>query len=159
MAVETCVSSVTVDVLSGQPIVVLKGVRTQQVIPVRIGAAEARQIDHAHRQSKYTTPAQYDLIVKMLEEFKGTLVAVALEEGQNGVLTAYFKVSVAGGKDIIFDCRPSDGIALAVKTGSPIWVSSRTCGVETKLADDEVDREAFQSFVKEIKASDFKLTD
>jgi len=157
MAIQTYVSAVTVDVLTGQPLIILKGVNDDRLIPIRVGAAEARSIDRAYRRSRFATADAHDVLLKFIKEVHGDVMAVALEEMEEGGMIAYFRVRTDG-KAIVIDCRPSDAIAIAVKTGNPIWLSASAIGVESKLSDDdESERDKFRSFVSDLKPSDFKL--
>jgi hypothetical protein len=160
MAIQTYVSAVTVDALTGQPLVVLQGVDDKRLIPIRVGAVEARAIDRAYRRSRFATTDAHDVLLKFIEEVHGDVTAVALEEMEAGRMIAYFRVQT-NGKAIVIDCRPSDAISIAVKTGNPIWLSATTLGLEGKLDEgkkaDESERDAFRNFVSDLKPSDFKL--
>lgn len=155
MAIQTYVSLVSVDLVTGQPLVILKGVNDDRSIPIRVGAHEARAIDLSYRRSRFAVPDGHDLLLKFIEETHGNVTAVALEEMEPGKMIAYFRVE-SNGKPIVIDCRPSDAIAIAVKTGNAIWLSAS--GLDQLNVRHEVcDREAFKNFISDLKPSDFKL--
>ena len=111
------VIGLTVDSATKTPIVVLQEASGRELLPIWIGAMEAMAISLALSGGTLPRPLTHDLLLKALEVMEGRLEAVD---------TYYAELVLAKG-DAVFrvDCRPSDGIALALRAPAPIRVSEQ----------------------------------
>lgn len=104
------------------PVVLLKGVETKDVLPIWIGQAEALSIDLQLRGETFDRPLTHDLLKTAVESLGATVLKVAVTDLKNN--TFFAKIYIQRGNEVFaIDARPSDSIALAVRTGSPIFVS------------------------------------
>lgn len=105
-----------------------------EVLPIVIGPNEARAISDELWGEKSPRPMTHDLIVNLLVGLKGKLVSVEIYKLEDDTFYAYLNVtkgeegqaadSEAVLTDVLrIDCRTSDGIAIAVRVGCPIYVS------------------------------------
>jgi bifunctional DNase/RNase len=147
------VVGVRVEMPSNQPIVLLREIEGERYLPIWIGAVEATAIAYAQQGVVPARPLTHDLMRDLLEAFGRTLTEVRITDLRDGVFFA----------TLVFDdgttvgARPSDAIALALRTGTPLY------GAETVLAEagipipeeeqDEV--EAFREFLDQISPEDF----
>ncbi len=118
------VIGLTVDSATKTPIVVLQEASGRELLPIWIGAMEAMAISLALSGGTLPRPLTHDLLLKTLEVMEGRLEAVDITGLYEG--TYYAELVLAKG-DAVFrvDCRPSDGIALALRVPAPIRVSEQ----------------------------------
>ncbi|MDE7065931.1 MAG: bifunctional nuclease family protein [Desulfovibrionaceae bacterium] len=116
------VIGLTVDSATKTPIVVLQESSGRELLPIWIGAMEAMAISLALSGGTLPRPLTHDLLLQTLEVMEGRLEAVDITGLCEG--TYYAELLLARG-DTVFrvDCRPSDGIALALRVPAPIRVS------------------------------------
>ena len=147
------VMGVRVEMPSNQPIVLLKELDGLRYLPIWLGAVEATAIAFAQQGVKTPRPLTHDLFKDVLSELGAKLNTVYLTELKDGVF--YAQLNFDDGPAI--SARPSDAIALALRTGSPILASEQLlseAGIEIPdQAEDEVER--FKEFLDQIKPEDF----
>jgi len=147
------VMGVRVEMPSNQPIVLLKELDGLRYLPIWLGAVEATAIAFAQQGVKPPRPLTHDLFKEVLSELGAKLNTVYLTQLKDGVF--YAQLNFADGPTI--SARPSDAIALALRTGSPILASEQLlseAGIEIPdQAEDEVER--FKEFLDQIKPEDF----
>ena len=144
---------VRVEMPSNQPIVLLKELDGLRYLPIWLGAVEATAIAFAQQGVKPPRPLTHDLFKEVLSELGAKLNTVYLTELKDGVF--YAQLNFEDGPTI--SARPSDAIALALRTGSPILASEQLlseAGIEIPdQAEDEVER--FKEFLDQIRPEDF----
>ena len=99
-----------------------------RVLFISIGPFEAAAIAWGLKQDKPARPMTHDLILNILAGLRGELKSVTVYKIENGTFFAYLLVEQRGAEDGIeqvlrIDTRPSDGIAIAVRAGCPIYVA------------------------------------
>lgn len=93
-------------------------------MPIIIGLFEATAISMAMESEKPDRPMTHDLIRTLLDRLGGTLTSVLIDDIWTN--TYYAKLTIATNSgELDVDCRPSDAIALALRTGSRIFVSEQ----------------------------------
>jgi hypothetical protein len=147
------VMGVRVEMPSNQPIVLLKELDGVRYLPIWLGAAEATAIAFAQQEVLPPRPLTHDLFKNVLDSLKVNLQTVYLTELKDGVF--YAQLNFGEGESI--SARPSDAIALALRTGSPILASEallEEAGIEIPdQSEDEIER--FKEFLDEINPEDF----
>ena len=147
------VVGVRVEMPSNQPIVLLKEIDGSRFLPLWVGAVEATAIAFAQQEVNPPRPLTHDLFKDVLELLNVNLQTVYLTEIKDGVF--YAQLNFSEGKSI--SARPSDAIALALRTGSPILASDsllEEAGIEIPdQSEDEIER--FKEFLDEINPEDF----
>jgi bifunctional DNase/RNase len=147
------VMGVRVEMPSNQPIVLLKELDGVRYLPIWLGAAEATAIAFAQQEVIPPRPLTHDLFKNVLNALNANLQTVYLTELKDGVF--YAQLNFAEGQSI--SARPSDAIALALRTGSPILASEvllKEAGIEIPdQSEDEIER--FKEFLDEINPEDF----
>jgi bifunctional DNase/RNase len=119
--IETTVESIRVSLVTQQRVVILKEVDGDRHLPIWIGAYEAEAIAMELQGVTPTRPLPYDLMQTLLAELNATVEQVVIGDLNEQVFYARI-VLTANGNSIEVDSRPSDAIALAVRTGSRILV-------------------------------------
>ncbi|WP_116953642.1 bifunctional nuclease family protein [Jiangella endophytica] len=154
---ELDVVGVRVEMPSNQPIVLLREVGGDRFLPIWIGAVEATAIAFAQQGVVPPRPMTHDLFKDVLDAAGITLEQVRITEVRDN--TYYAELVLSGGLEI--SSRPSDSIALALRTGSPIYASEPLldeAGVlmadpDSEDQEDEVAR--FRQFLDEVTPEDF----
>lgn len=147
------VVGVRVEMPSNQPIVLLKEVDGIRYLPIWVGAAEATAIAFAQQGLTPPRPLTHDLIKNIIDNLGTSVDSVQITHLADGVF--YSKILMDKGVEV--SARPSDSIALALRTGSPIYGTEdvfNSAGIEIPdQADDQV--EAFREFLDQINPEDF----
>jgi bifunctional DNase/RNase len=103
-------------------VVILKEKQGERWLPIFIGAAEAQSISFLLQGLEYARPMTYDLFARILQEGGVTIVNATVNDLRDNTFYAVVEMRTAGGETKYVDARPSDAIALALKTKSPIHV-------------------------------------
>ena len=147
------VIGVRVEMPSSQPIVLLRETGGDRYLPIWIGAVEATSIAFAQQGVLPPRPLTHDLLKDLLLAVGSNLEQVEVSEIKDGVFYATLKL--ANGVEL--SARPSDAIALALRTGSPIFGGEALLdevGIEiADQSDDEVEK--FREFLDQIEPEDF----
>jgi bifunctional DNase/RNase len=103
------------------PVVVLEEADGERWLPIWIGTAEARSIALQIEERVSPRPNTHDLARDVIRGLEGEVVRVVVTDLREGTYYATLAVSV-NGRVVEIDSRPSDGIAIALRTGAPIYV-------------------------------------
>jgi bifunctional DNase/RNase len=148
------VVGVRVQLPSQQPIVLLKEESGDRYLPIWIGAVEATAIAFAQQGIVTARPMTHDLLRDLLEAFDRPLETVTISALRDGIF--YADLSFGGG--VTVSARPSDAIALALRTGAVIR-SEASVLAEAGIAipdEEEDEEERFREFLDTITPEDFE---
>ena len=147
------VVGVRVEMPSNQPIILLKEVDGVRFLPIWVGAVEATAIAFAQQNIEPPRPLTHDLLAQTIGILGSNLTRVHLTEIKSGVF--YAELHFEGEK--VLSARPSDAIALALRTGAPILAAESLlvdAGIEIPdQSEDEVEK--FREFLDQINPEDF----
>ena len=152
---ELDVVGVRVEMPSNQPIVLLRETDGERYLPIWIGAVEATAIAFAQQGMTHPRPLTHDLFRDVLEALEIRLEKVHITEMRDS--TYYAELIFNGGVRV--SSRPSDSIALALRTGSPIYAAELLLddvGVlisDGSVPDDELEK--FREFLDHVSPEDF----
>lgn len=155
--IEMKVAGIAVDAGTKSPIVLLKDTSERRALPIFIGQDQARAIINGLERQTPPRPLTHDLMVNLFEAWGMTLERVIIHSLQDNTFYAILSVRQGEVKKEI-DARPSDAIALALRTGTPIWVMEEVIADASIPVDqdaDEAERRAFRDFVSSIRPEDF----
>ncbi len=153
---EVDVLGVRVEMPSNQPIVLLREVTGERYLPIWIGAVEATAIAFAQQGVVPPRPLTHDLMKDILQATGSELSEVRITDVRDGVF--YATLVFASGTEV--SARPSDSIALALRTGTTIYCSEDVLA-EAGLAapaEEEDEVEAFREFLDHVSPDDFGPT-
>ncbi len=153
------VYGVSFDAASKQPIVLLKAEGRNLFLPIWIGQPEAAAILMKLQNAELPRPMTHDLLANVIDQLQASVVGVLVTELRENTFYAVLRLD-AGGQEIQVDSRPSDAIALAVRTDAPIFASENLLDANGIEFDQEVeDVEAivreFKDFLDEVTPEDF----
>ena len=121
MAIEMRIKGLVIDPLSKMPIVVLEDLSRERVLPIWIGVFEANAIALTIENIPTPRPMTHDLITAFLTKLNIAVERIVVTDVRNN--TFYATIHCRRGADsVVIDSRPSDAIALALRTRSPIYV-------------------------------------
>ena len=147
------VVGVRVEMPSNQPIVLLREVDGERYLPIWIGAVEATAIAFAQQGVVPARPLTHDLLRDVLEALGRQLEQVCITELRDGVF--YAELIFNDGVEV--SARPSDAIALALRTSSPIFGAEpvlEEAGIT--IPDEQEDEvEKFREFLDQVSPEDF----
>jgi bifunctional DNase/RNase len=151
------VDKLGIDLLTHDPVVILKDLEGRRYLPILIGPFEATAIALALEGTPVPRPLSHDLMRTMLESLQARLEHIVIHDIKDSTFFAKLIVRTNGDTQEI-DARPSDGIALALRMQAPIFVSDKIVLEETvpdkKTEQEEMAR--FRRFIEDLKPSDFK---
>lgn len=153
------VIGVRVEMPSNQPIVLLKEIDGSRFLPIWVGAVEATAIAFAQQGVEPPRPLTHDLMNNLLELLDATLIAVHMTEIKDGIFYATMLLRDSKGGQLTISARPSDAIALAVRSNSNILATQELLdeiGIEIPQGDGENQEvEKFREFLDQINPEDF----
>jgi bifunctional DNase/RNase len=156
---EMLIYGVSFDMVGKQPIVLLKTAEGNKFLPIWIGHPEAAAILMKLQGANTPRPMTHDLLTDMLEKLEARVIRIAVTELRENTFYAVVTVAVDG-SEIEIDSRPSDAIALAVRSDAPIYVDDAVIeesAIEFEHEDvnEEEVVEEFKKFLDEVKPEDF----
>ena len=150
---------VSFDMVGKQPIVLLKTAEGNRFLPIWIGHPEAAAILMKLQGAATPRPMTHDLLNDLLEQFDAKCERVSVTELRDNTFYASITISV-NGSEVEIDSRPSDALALAVRTEAPIFVAEEvieesSIEFEQEVEDTEEVVEKFKDFLDEVTPEDF----
>ena len=150
---ELDVVGVRVEMPTNNPLVLLREVSGPRYLPIWIGAVEATAIAFAQQGVVPPRPLTHDLLKEVIEALGDELTEVRITEVKDHVF--YAVLVFASGAEV--EARPSDSIALALRTGTPIYCDEDVLTESSVGVPDEEEEEVekFREFLDEITPEDF----
>lgn len=148
------VVGVRVEMPSNQPLVLLHEAETDRYLPIWVGAIEASAIAFAHQEAETPRPLTHALMASIIDAFDQHLDAIQIVRVEEGV----FFAELVFRSGTIVDARPSDALALALRTGAEVWCAPDVldeAGFEPSPDEDE-EIERFREFLDQIEPEDFE---
>ncbi len=158
--VEMKVEGLTLDPLTNMPIIILKDLLSDKALPIWVGYFEANAIALEIEKINTPRPMTHDLLRSMISSLHAKVKHVLINDLKENTFFAVISV-IQNGSDMTIDSRPSDAIALALRTKSPIFVEDKVIEAAKKLdlpdpnkiQDDE--KQQWKDWITSIKPQDF----
>jgi len=138
--IEMSVGGLTLDPVTKTPIVILKDTENKLNLPIWIGLLEATAMATEIEGIKMARPMTHDLLKTILGEFGCAVESVEITELKENTYYASVNLNVAG-RQVMIDSRPSDAIALALRTKSPIYVAKAVLEASSVLQQSDEGKE------------------
>jgi bifunctional DNase/RNase len=150
--VEMRVAGIALDAASRSPIVLLRDPSGRRQVPIWIDQAQAQNILAGLSDDIPPRPLSHDLMARLLEIGGLSLERVIIHTIEDNTFRAVLKLNGAGGVSSELDARPSDAIALALRTGSGIWMLEEVVADASIPVDAEADAEDAADFRRFLDA-------
>jgi hypothetical protein len=144
--VEMSVAGIALDAASRSPIVLLRDPSGRRQVPIWIDQAQAQNILAGMGGERPPRPLSHDLMVSLLEAGELQLEKVIIHTIEDNTFRAVLKLVKADGATGELDSRPSDAIALALRTHSSIWMLEEVVADASIPVDAEADAEDQEDF-------------
>ncbi|GDZ95621.1 hypothetical protein PA905_40510 [Planktothrix agardhii CCAP 1459/11A] len=154
--IEMKVAGIALDEATRSPIILLRDAVERRALPIYVGQDQAKSILGALENHKPPRPLTHDLFVNLLETWDMTLEKIIIHSLQDSTFYAVLIVRQGEIRKEI-DARPSDAIAIALRTDSSIWVMEEVIADASIPVDrdaDEAERRAFRDFISNLSPSD-----
>jgi uncharacterized protein len=158
--IEMVVESVRVHMLSSQHVVILKESERDRYLPIWIGPSEANAIAMRLQGLSAERPLTHDLLVSVVGALNSSVSRVVVTHVSDGTFHARLYLDMTDGTEAEIDSRTSDAIAVAVRTGSTIYVDERVldeAGVEPESEEDGESEEKLAVFREFVNSLDVDL--
>jgi uncharacterized protein len=156
---EMVIYGVSFDMVGKQPIVLLKTRDGNKFLPIWIGHPEAAAILMKLQGANTPRPMTHDLIDDMLEKLQVECTRVSVTELRENTFYASIQLRIDG-REVEIDSRPSDALALAVRTQAPIFahedvIAESAIEFEHEVEDQEDVVDKFKEFLDNVSPEDF----
>jgi uncharacterized protein len=121
--IEVKIRGLMMDPNSGTPIIILKDVNSDLMLPIWVGAYEANAIALEIEKIAPQRPMTHDLLRNLIVEMGAEVSRVVVTELRDNTFFAVIEMRNGEGESISLDARPSDAIALALRADCPIYVN------------------------------------
>jgi len=148
---EMVIYGVSFDLVGKQPIVLLKTADGNRYLPIWIGHPEAASILMKLQGASTPRPMTHDLLADLLEQLDAEVIRITVTELREN--TFYASITVQqNGSEIEIDSRPSDAIAIAVRSDAPIFAAERVIEESAiEFEGEEMTEETQQEIVDEFR--------
>ncbi len=123
MLVKMKIKGLMIDPLTQMPIVILRGTEGDSVLPIWVGIFEANAIALQIEKIQTPRPMTHDLLKSLLGSVGASLQKIVINDLKDNTFYALIHLK-QGDRELTVDSRPSDAIAIALRTNSPIFVDS-----------------------------------
>jgi len=155
MLIEMSIRGLMVDPITNMPIVILRDADNQRVLPIWVGPVEANAIALQIENQAPPRPMTHDLLNRVLTELGATLVRVVIEDLKDNTFYAYLELE-RDGEPVLIDARPSDALALALRTRSRVFVNPQVLdqAKSIEVTGDRADQERLQRWLESLDPDD-----
>ncbi|HNS14465.1 MAG TPA: bifunctional nuclease family protein [Syntrophorhabdaceae bacterium] len=160
MLKEMKIAGITVDPFTNTPIVLLKDLEEKDVLPIWIGLLEASSIATALENIQTPRPMTHDLLKNILDQLGIKVIKIEVNDLKDNTYYALIHMDV-NDKRLTIDARPSDALAIALRTGASIFVEEsviqRSAKVDLSQKGDKVvtDTTEWEDILENLSQDDF----
>ncbi len=164
------VENIVLNITTSTPIVILKDTKSGGILPIVIGLFEAQAILLILEKEEFPRPLTHDLLKLVIEYLNGKITKLEIHSLKENTYYANLIIET-GTRQIKVDCRPSDGIALALRASAPIFASEDLivkpdiikyyAGKESMKAGtsdrpiNQKEAEEFRKYLEQLNAQEF----
>ena len=139
--IEVKIGALIMDPNTNTPIVVLKGIESETVLPIWVGAFEANAIALEIEKIAPQRPMTHDLLRNLIVECGLSAKKVTITDLQENTFYAIIELTDANGETMTLDSRPSDAIALALRLDCPIFVMQKVVDLSASSTPSQSESE------------------
>jgi bifunctional DNase/RNase len=155
MEIEMKIRGLMVDPATNAPIVILKDVQGDTVLPIWVGLYEANAIALEVEKASTPRPMTHDLLKNLVQGLNATVQRVVVTELKNDTFYAVLWLE-QDGEAVTIDCRPSDALALALRADCPIYVDEDVLRVAKVIPNptDQATKEELRRWLENLNDED-----
>jgi bifunctional DNase/RNase len=155
MQIEMTIKGLMVDPITNMPIVILRDKDGQKVLPIWVGTFEANAIALQIENISTPRPMTHDLLRNVIHDLKASVEKVVVCDLQDNTFYALIYLAI-GGDTVAIDARPSDAIALALRTRAPIFVEDTVIdhAKTVDLSSDKADADRLHKWLESLDPED-----
>ncbi len=166
MYIEMVVEGLTIDPLTNSPVLILKDLKGEETLPIWIGVLEATSIATVLEKIDVGRPMTHDLLRTIVKDLGARILRVEICDLRNNTFYALLHIE-KDGECLQIDARPSDAVAIALRSGAPIFVLDEVLTKSKKEAKDDkkkreltrvtttADKEKLKDILEELNPEDF----
>jgi bifunctional DNase/RNase len=153
--IEMTIKGLMVDPITNMPIIVLRDEDGQRILPIWVGVFEANAIALQIENVQTPRPMTHDLLKNIIEDLAATVERIVVSELRENTFYARIHLHSPSGS-VIVDARPSDAIALALRTQAPIFVEEDVIqgARSVESAKDPMDVTRLRKWLEELSEGD-----
>jgi bifunctional DNase/RNase len=155
MEIEMKIRGLMVDPSTNAPIVILKDLKGDMVLPIWVGLYEANAIALEVEKATTPRPMTHDLLKNVVNGLNATVQRVVVTELKDDTFYAVLWLE-QDGEAVTIDCRPSDALALALRTDCPIYVNEDVLRVAKVIPNpaDQATQEELRRWLEGLNDED-----
>lgn len=155
MQIEMTIKGLMVDPVTNMPIVLLRDSGGERVLPIWVGVFEANAIALQIENVATPRPMTHDLLRNIITDLKGSVERIVVTDLKENTFYALIYLRVAG-ELVAVDARPSDAIALALRTKAPIYVEEVVIehARSSDASPDRADADKLQKWLESLSPDD-----
>ena len=135
------IKGLMLDPVSNSPIVVLKDDDERFFLPIWVGIFEANAIALQLENITTPRPMTHDLLRNMISELNARVLRIVINDLRDSTFFAQIRLAIGTERTLEVDARPSDAIALALRTEAPIYVAQSVLDQAQTISPDDSDSE------------------
>lgn len=146
------VKALIVDPIANMPVVILRDADDKNFLPIWVGVFEANAIALQLEGIQTPRPMTHDLLKQTIAGLGGTVERIVITKLQENTFYAEVHILIAG-RPVVIDSRPSDAIALALRTSSPVFVEEAVLE-KSRAQDDSAEAQSHERLRKWLEDAD-----
>lgn len=156
MLIKMTVRGIALDPITNMPIIILKDPEERRALPIWVGIFEANAIALELEKVSTPRPMTHDLLKNILEGLGITVQQVVVNELKENTFYATIELNY-NGSVVSIDSRPSDAIALALRTNAPIFVTETvvTQAKNIEVSEEKEETDKWKEWLENLKPEDF----
>jgi bifunctional DNase/RNase len=157
MQIEMTIKGLMVDPITNSPIVILRDKDGQKVLPIWVGIFEANAIALQIENVSTPRPMTHDLLRNVIQDLRASVQKVVVCDLQENTFYALIYLAL-NGDTVAIDARPSDAIALALRTRAPIFVEDSVLDNAKAVdsAPEKADADRLHKWLESLDPDDFE---
>ena len=155
MQIEMSIKGLMVDPITNMPIVILRDKDGERVLPIWVGIFEANAIALQIENISTPRPMTHDLLRNIIQDLKASVQKIVVCDLQENTFYALIYLAL-NGDTVAIDARPSDAIALALRTRAPIFVEDSVIdnAKTVDVTSDKTDAERLHKWLESLDPED-----
>ena len=155
MQIEMNIKGLMIDPITNMPIIILRDQEGQRILPIWVGVFEANAIALQIENVQTPRPMTHDLLKNIIDDLSASVERIVVTELKENTFYALIHLRTPAGP-VAIDARPSDAIALALRTRAPILVDEKVIdhAKTVDLSNEKQDSDRLQQWLEQLDPDD-----